>query len=113
MNLTCIMCPVGCSLTVTKNGDEITVTGNGCPRGEIYGKNEITTPKRMVTTIKKYKGGTISLKTDNPIDKNLINKTLIEIAKAPEKDNLKQGDIFIKNILQTDVNIVVTNVNLD
>ena len=79
MDFTCIMCPVGCNLNVTKNGNEITVFGNGCPRGEIYGKNEITLPKRMITTIKKYKNGTISLKTSEAIDKNLIEKVLKEI----------------------------------
>ena len=29
MKTTCIMCPVGCELTIEKVGDEIKVTGNG------------------------------------------------------------------------------------
>ena len=111
MEITCIMCPVGCTLTVTKKGNEVTVKGNGCPRGEIYGKNEITTPKRMVTTIKKYKDGTISLKTSEPIDKNLVTICLKEINNAKEPKNIKPGEIFIKNILSTNVDIIVTNVN--
>ena len=31
---TCIMCPVGCTLNVKKEGDKIVVSGNGCIRGE-------------------------------------------------------------------------------
>ena len=31
--LTCIGCPLGCSITVTMNGtDVVSVTGNTCPR---------------------------------------------------------------------------------
>ena len=112
MEITCIMCPVGCTLNVTKKGKTITVNGNGCPRGEIYGKNEITTPKRMVTTIKKYKDGTISLKTSEPIDKNLVADCLKEINKTKEPKNIKTGEVFIKNILSTNVDIIVTNVNV-
>ncbi|MBQ9792186.1 MAG: DUF1667 domain-containing protein [Clostridia bacterium] len=111
MEFTCIMCPVGCSLNVTKQGEEIIVKGNGCPRGEIYGKNEITLPKRMITTIKKYRGATISLKTSEPIDKTLINKVLQEIDKVKEPQNIKQGDKLISNIFNTNVDIIVTNVN--
>ena len=106
------MCPVGCTLNVTKKGKNIVVEGNGCPRGEIYGKNEITTPKRMVTTIKKYKDGTISLKTSEPIDKNLVTNCLKEINNSKEPKNIKAGDTYIKNILSTNVDIIVTNVNI-
>ena len=32
--ITCIVCPMGCTMAVEMNGEEITVTGNACPRGE-------------------------------------------------------------------------------
>lgn len=111
MEFTCIMCPVGCTLNVTKQGENIIVKGNGCPRGEIYGKNEITLPKRMITTIKKYKGATISLKTSEAIDKTLINNVLKEIDKVEEPKKINIGDILIKNIFNTNVDIIVTNIN--
>ncbi len=111
MELTCIMCPVGCSLKVEKVGDEVVVTGNRCPRGAEYGKNEATCPKRMVTTVVKTATGTICLKTDNPIDKKLVDDCLratktLEIAK-----DVKLGDIAIKNVCGSDVNLVVTEIN--
>lgn len=111
MEITCIMCPVGCSLNVTKQGENIIVKGNSCPRGEIYGKNEVTLPKRMITTVKKYKDATISLKTSEAIDKTLIEKVLQEIDKVEEPQNIKQGDILISNIFNTNVDIIVTNIN--
>ena len=34
-DLTCIGCPLGCSLVVTMENNEVTsVTGNTCPRGD-------------------------------------------------------------------------------
>ncbi len=50
-NLTCIGCPMGCPLTVKiENGTVLSVEGNTCKRGAIYGKKEVTDPTRIVTT---------------------------------------------------------------
>ncbi|MDR1099508.1 MAG: DUF1667 domain-containing protein, partial [Treponema sp.] len=52
-NLTCIVCPAGCSLTVEEGpagpGPRLTVTGNRCPRGAVYAQEEFSTPRRVVT----------------------------------------------------------------
>ena len=43
--LTCIVCPMGCSLTVTLEGGKVqSVSGNTCPRGAKYGEEECTHP---------------------------------------------------------------------
>ena len=48
-NLTCIGCPMGCPLTVKiENGTVLSVEGNTCKRGAIYGKKEVTDPTRIV-----------------------------------------------------------------
>jgi len=48
--LTCIVCPIGCALTVDEAGDgSLNVTGNRCPRGAVYAQEEIIAPKRVVT----------------------------------------------------------------
>lgn len=48
----CISCPMGCHLTVDDSDkNDIKVSGNTCPRGRIYGINEVTAPKRMVTSL--------------------------------------------------------------
>ena len=45
--LTCIGCPMGCPLVVTMDGGEVvSVTGNTCKRGEIYGRKEVTNEDR-------------------------------------------------------------------
>ena len=50
-NLTCIICPRGCALTVEGEKDNLVVTGNACPKGKQYAIDECTHPVRTVTSI--------------------------------------------------------------
>jgi CxxC motif-containing protein len=110
MKVICIMCPRGCELEVTK-GRKITVTGAGCPRGIIYGEREVTKPERMITTIKKYEDKTISLKSSKPVPKEKVYDVLKEIKSARLPKNIENGKTLIKNVCDTDADIVITNVN--
>lgn len=66
--LTCIGCPLGCSITVTFNGKEVTsVTGNTCSRGAIYAKKEVTDPTRIVTSSVRVTGGTAPVRIGDVI----------------------------------------------
>ena len=111
MEFICIMCPVGCHLTVKKENGEVKVTGNACPRGEIFGKSEATNPTRMVTSIMPYKGKTISVKTSNPIAKAKIKEVLLEIKNTPAPKTAKLGQVVIKNVAKTGENVVITRIN--
>ena len=56
--LTCIICPIGCTLTAElKEGSVTDVTGNGCPRGAEYAARECTCPERVLTTTAAVAGG--------------------------------------------------------
>ena len=110
MKVICIMCPRGCELDVTK-GRKITVTGNACPRGVIYGEREVTKPERMVTTIKKFEDKTISLKSSKPVPKEKVFDVLQEVKSARLPKNVEIGGPLIKNVCDTDVDIVITNIN--
>ena len=76
--LTCIICPLGCALEIQLKDDKIVnITGNNCPRGKVYAENECTNPQRTVTsTVKCEDGSLISVKTDKPIPKDIIYKTI-------------------------------------
>lgn len=106
----CISCPLGCHLKVDiENGYK--VTGNTCPKGEIYGKEELIAPKRIVTSTVRVIGGIhhmASVKTDIPIPKEMIFKCMNEIKKIKIFSPMSCGDIIIKNILNTGANIVLT-----
>ena len=76
MKTTCIMCPVGCELTIEKVGDEIKVTGNGCIRGQHYGQSELTNPMRMVTALISTDLGVLPVKTTDLVPKSKIDDVL-------------------------------------
>ena len=108
----CISCPMGCNLSVDdKDKSNIIVIGNTCQRGKIYGINEVTKPKRMVTSSVKDSGGVdlvVSVKTKEAIDKKLIFDVLNELKDITLKAPVNIGDIVIKNVLNTGVDIIAT-----
>ena len=57
-NLICITCPKGCHLTVDEEND-YKVTGNACPRGAEYGRNEMLHPVRVITSTVKIEVRTL------------------------------------------------------
>ena len=112
MELTCIRCPIGCHLVVTKNKDgTVTVTGNSCPRGAEYGKQEMLCPQRIITTIKKTATGTISVKTSTSVNKGIYFDVLQAIKDVPLKKSYKFGEVLIKNVCNSGADIVITGVH--
>ncbi len=103
----CIMCPLGCELTVEQNGMEICVSGNNCVRGERYAKDELTCPVRIVTSLVKTANGVLPVKTTAPVPKAKVDTVVAEIAKLNLK-SAKMHDVVIKNILNLGVDVVVT-----
>ena len=107
--LTCINCPLGCALTVSIDGGNITVKGNTCPRGEIYGKKEVTDPTRTVTSTVPVSGGDIArvpVKTAGDIPKGKIFEVMKEVHAAHAAAPVAIGDIIVENAAGTGVNVV-------
>ena len=96
--LTCIICPRGCTLTVNIENSNVSVSGNSCPKGEQYGINECTNPTRTVTSIVRVanrEDTMVSVKTSIPIPKDKIFEVMGEIRKvsveAPVKIPIWKG----------------------
>lgn len=105
-DMTCIVCPIGCSLSVelSDSGEVLSVSGNTCPRGYNYAVDECTFPKRTVTTtVRCADGRLLPVKTKEPIPKgemfNLINKLADVRISLP----INIGDVIIKDVYGTDV----------
>ena len=111
MDIICIRCPIGCHLHIEKVDGNVVVTGNSCPRGAEYGKQEFVSPQRTVTTVKTTPRGTIALRTSADVPKKLYFDVLKAIKDAPLQKKYKPSDIFIKNVCDTGVDVVVTSVN--
>lgn len=102
--LTCIVCPVGCTLRVVQNeeGEVVDLSGNTCPRGEAYGKDEVLHPVRTLTTTVRVRGGErlLPVKTDRPIPKEKLFEAMEKVnalsltIDAP----VKIGDVLLPDL---------------
>lgn len=106
-NLICINCPKGCHLII--DTDKMIVKGNSCIKGKEYGLNEVTNPVRIITTTVKVIDGDhklLPVKTQNAIPKELNFKCIDILNKLIIKAPVKVGDVIVKNILDTGVDII-------
>ena len=110
--ITCIECPIGCTIEVeTEGGAVVSVRGNGCPRGEIYGKNELQHPVRVITSTVRIEGAAVPrlpVKTDKPLPKEKMFECMHQLDSITAKSPVRIGDRLAEHILGTDVNIVAT-----
>lgn len=107
-NLICITCPKGCHLTVDEAND-YAVTGNACPRGAVYGRNELLHPVRVVTSTVKIEGAALPrlpVKTDKPLPKEKMFDCMALLDSLCVQSPIAVGTVLAANILDTDVNIV-------
>ena len=110
-NYVCIVCPNSCRLTVTDEGGTIKVTGNHCRRGEEHGINEFNHPVRMLTSTVAISGGVLSrlsVISTNVLPKDQIESCLAELYQVSVKAPVKCGDVIVKNIQNTGVDIVAS-----
>ena len=109
--LTCIVCPRGCSLKVelSANGSIETVEGFACPRGKQYAIDECTHPMRTVTsTVRATNGDPVPVKTSKTIPKELIFDCMKEINAATVTLPTHIGDVVIPNFRDTGADVIVT-----
>ena len=109
--LTCIVCPRGCQLTVELDGDKVVgVSGNICKRGEAYAVAECTSPERTVTTtVRCASGKVVSVKTSAPVPKAKVFEVMKEINSTTAPNGIKIGDVIIKNVAGTDADVLATS----
>lgn len=108
--MNCIMCPMGCELTVTlDNGKFVSVTGNSCPRGAKYAETEVTDPKRMLTTTVRIKGGLLPLLpvvSADVLPKGKIADCVAFLRNVTVEAPVQAGDVVVSNILGLGVDII-------
>lgn len=112
-NLTCIVCPRGCTLTVTLDSDlenpVVSVEGQGCKRGVDYATAECTHPTRVLTTTAPtVDGGVVPCKTDRAIPRELLFEAMKAVNALSAPAVVRIGDILLENLLGTGANIVAT-----
>jgi CxxC motif-containing protein len=110
--ITCIICPLGCDITVSGEGETIhSITGQKCKRGEEYARNEFIHPLRILTSTVKLSGSVeplLAVRSNKPIPKELLLQSMDLIRTARAKAPVKRGDVIIPDILGTGADIVAS-----
>lgn len=100
-NLTCIICPRGCALTAAINGDQVTVTGHTCPKGEEYAINECLHPVRTVTAtvrVANRRNTMVSVKTETPVPKDSMMDVMEALRRTTVNAPLVIGDEVLADV---------------
>lgn len=108
--LICIVCPRGCHLSVDEEHG-YAVSGNRCKRGEEYGRQELISPMRVITSTVRISGAACvrcPVKTDRAIPKSLMRDAMAMLDTVELSAPAAVGDRVIENILGTGANFVVT-----
>lgn len=110
--ITCIVCPIGCKILVKKDEANVKIVdGNKCKRGVEYARSEALDPRRMLTSSILVLGGEwplVSVKSTQPVPKKYLFSVLSEIKKAKVLAPVRLGQVLIKNISHTNIDIIAT-----
>lgn len=104
--LICILCPRGCPLTAEIAGENVTVTGNGCPRGETYAVSELLHPMRTVTAtirVANRKNTMVPVKTEKPVPKEAMMDVMAALRAITATAPIATGQILIPDLLGTKI----------
>ena len=105
-NITCIICPKGCGITVEETADGLKVVGNVCPRGEKYAIEECTHPVRTVTSFIRVENRVdtmVSVKTAQPIAKEDMFLAMEKIRAARVNAPVAIGDVLLEDVFGTQI----------
>ena len=102
----CIICPHGCQIELTQEGNALSVKGNACPRGAEYAKSELLDPRRTLTAtvrVSNRKDTMVSVKTEHPIPKSQMMNIMKRLRDVHVNAPIAIGDILLPDVWGTKV----------
>ncbi len=108
--ITCTECPNGCQVRVDFNGNAIEkITGFACPRGKTYAENEMTDPRRVLTsTVKSADGRILPVKSAAPVKKGELLALMKKVNAVTVTPPVRVGDVVYPKI-DGEIDLVATS----
>ncbi|MDR3344880.1 MAG: DUF1667 domain-containing protein [Oscillospiraceae bacterium] len=106
MEIICIVCPNGCRLEVSGEGENLQITGNLCPKGVDFAKAELTAPMRSLTTTVATVFPAfprLPVKTRGEIPKGKMLELMTKIRTIVVDNPKKVGDIILPDVFGTEI----------
>ena len=101
--ITCIICPNSCRIDLRD------FTGGQCPKGEIYARNEVEHPFRILTsTVLTERGEQISVRTNVPIPLEDFPKGMEALRFFTGPADVRPGQVLIKDFLRKGTDLLAT-----
>jgi len=110
-DMICISCPLGCHLSVTLDGGQVTdVEGNLCKRGIQYAEDECLNPMRFLTTTVKVQGSSVPLavRSSAVVPKAELMRAVEQLKKITVNPPVRVGDILFSDFLGLNADIIAT-----
>lgn len=108
----CVVCPVGCTLEATvEDGELREVSGQACKRGLDFVREELTAPKRMLTTTVRVKGGALPLvpvRSSAPLPKELLLPVAALLRQITLEAPVREHQVIVANVLGTGIDIIAS-----
>lgn len=118
LQFNCTTCPSECLLTVKvvrdANGAVVevrSVTGNSCPRGDKFARQELTCPMRVLATTVAVSGGDEALlpvRTAEAIPLALHAQSMDLICGLVVDAPIRMGDIVLEDLLGTNIDLIAS-----
>ena len=118
LQFNCTTCPSECLLTVKvvrdANGAVVevrSVTGNSCPRGDKFARQELTCPMRVLATTVAVSGGDEALlpvRTAEAIPLALHTQTMDLIRGLVVEAPIRMGDVVQEDLLNTGIDLIAS-----
>ena len=108
----CITCPVGCALqAVVDNRELVELRGQACQRGIAFVREELTDPRRVLTTTVRVRGAALPLvpvRSKAALPKDLL-MPVVEALRAVVLDApVEQYQLVLQDVLNSGIDIVTT-----
>ena len=108
-NLICIVCPRGCLIKTSAGGSE--VEGYGCPKGLEYARQELSEPKRMITSTVRTVSDQLprlAVRLSTEIPKTDIFDCMKRINAVLVTGPCRPGDVLEKDICGAGVDLLAS-----
>ena len=111
--LTCVVCPNGCSLTLTPgpDGGDPVVGGALCPRGEAYARQEMACPMRTMASSVRVCGGDmplVSVRLNRPVPLAAVPRVMEAIRDLSVQAPVAIGDVLLADVTGSGSDVIAT-----
>lgn len=110
--INCIICPLSCAGEIICSCNEVIETkGFNCLRGADYAREEISNPKRTLTTTIRVASGelpSIPVVSQSPLPKDKVLACARYLSNKIVFAPISEGEVVCHNILNLGIDIIVT-----